>query len=121
MNALAAAWMVVGTALVLLVPGWTWSLAIFPGHRPLRAVRTGRHHLDVIERVALALVLSLVLVPFTAIVWNGLLRLPLGTFGSAAMLLVLTGGGLAWAKWGPTWLQAAKAEAADDAIEASDG
>ncbi|MCA1810538.1 MAG: DUF1616 domain-containing protein [Halobacteriales archaeon] len=104
MNALAAAWMAVGTLLVLLGPGWAWSLALFPRSRPLRVAQTGPDELDAVERAGLALVLSLVLVPLGAIAWSGLLRLPLSTLGATLYLVVLTGLGLAVHRWAPRLL-----------------
>lgn len=104
MSALAAAWAVVGTALVLLGPGWAWSLAVFPRSRGLREPRTAPRELDPVERAAVALVLSLALVPFGAIVWNGVLRIPLSTPWAVLYLVVLTGGGLAVRRWAPSVL-----------------
>jgi uncharacterized membrane protein len=110
---LGAAWMAAGTLLVLLGPGWAWSLALFPRSRPLRAPRTRSSELDVVERAAVALVLSLALVPFGALVWNGMLRLPLSTPWAVAYLLALSGAGLlVWRRW-PGAL-GARADPADD-------
>jgi uncharacterized membrane protein len=101
---LGGVWMVVGGALVLLGPGWAWSLAVFPHGRSLRAPRTRPGELDAVERAAVALVLSLVLVPLGALLWNGVLRIPLSTPWAVAYLLALTAGGLGVARRWPSVL-----------------
>lgn len=117
MSLLGAAWMAVGTALVLLGPGWAWSLALFPRSRPLRAPRTRPSELDVVERAALALVLSLVLVPLGAIAWNGLLGLPLSTPWAVAYVLALAGGGLAVARFAPSALAVRPQAGGEDELD----
>ncbi|MEA3202907.1 MAG: hypothetical protein QOI63_573 [Thermoplasmata archaeon] len=104
MSLLGDAWMVLGSILVLFGPGWAWSLAVFPRGRGLRAKRTGARELDALERAAVSLVLSLVLVPLGALVWNGLLRLPLSPPWAVAYLLALTAGGLGVARRWPSVL-----------------
>lgn len=97
MSALELLRLLVGVPLVLLVPGWAWSLAAFPaqdwlGRRPAVA---GRWSPDLVERLAVAIALSIAAASLGALAWNGLLRLPLGTWGSLALVAVLAGGGLA--------------------------
>lgn len=104
MSVLGIAWMAVGTVLVLLGPGWAWSYAIFPHSRPLQAARTRARELDAVERAAVALALSLALVPLGAILWSNLLRLPLSTPGAIAYLVLLSAAGLALARFAPSVL-----------------
>ncbi|HUR64112.1 MAG: hypothetical protein QOG31_1678 [Thermoplasmata archaeon] len=104
MNGLAASWMAVATVLVLFGPGWAWSLALFPRTRPLGAPRTRRTELDLVERAAVALVLSLVLVPLGALAWNGLLRIPLSTPFAVLYVIALTAAGWGVARRWPSVL-----------------
>lgn len=96
MSALEIVRLLVGVPLVLLVPGWAWSLAAFPardwlGRRPLGAGWAP----DGAERLAVAVALSIATASLGALAWNGLLRLPLGTWGSLALVAALTGTGVA--------------------------
>lgn len=86
--------LVVGVPAVLVLPGYVWSLAAFPAHRRMGAEPAGRA-LDAVERATLSLLLSLALVSLGALLWNGLLGLPLGFLGSSALVGVLSGAGLA--------------------------
>lgn len=91
--------LLIGIPLVLLVPGWAWGLAAFPTRdlwgRLVAAGPEGGRAIDTAERLALAVALSIAAVSLGALAWNGLLRLPLGTWGGLALVAVLTGGGLA--------------------------
>jgi uncharacterized membrane protein len=91
--------LLVGVPLVLLVPGWLWSLAAFPRSRPLGADRVERAELDPIERTAVSLALSVAVVSLGALLWNGAFGLPLGTWGSLALVATLAGIGLAAWRW----------------------
>lgn len=98
MSALDALQLLVGVPAVLLLPGWAWSLAVFPRSRPLGAERSdGR--LDLVERLAVSLALSIALVSLAALLWNGALGLPLGFGGSAALVALLTAAGVLLGGW----------------------
>lgn len=89
----------VGLPLVLLLPGWMWSLAAFPGSRPLRAERTEAGELDVVERAFIAFALSIAAVMMAALAWSAGLGLPLGFWGSVAVVAVAAGSGAGAWRW----------------------
>jgi uncharacterized membrane protein len=91
--------LLVGLPLVLFLPGWAWSFAAFPLRRAMGAERTEPGQLDLLERGAVSLALSIALVSLGALLWNGALRLPLGTLGSLALVAVLAGSGWAAYRW----------------------
>jgi uncharacterized membrane protein len=96
MSALDILRLMIGLPLVLLLPGWVWSLAFFPRSRPWSS--EAGEGLDVVERGAIALALSIAMVSLGALAWNGALGLPLGTWGSLALVFCITaaGAGLVW-------------------------
>lgn len=96
MSALDVIQLVFGIPAVLLMPGWMWSLALFPRTRPLGAEGPRDGALDLVERLAVALASSIALVSLAALLWNGVAGLPLGTGGSVALVttLAITGGGV---------------------------
>ena len=92
--------LLVGVPLVLLVPGWAWSLAAFPTLDLWgRAAAGAAKAIDAAERLALAVALSVAAVSLGALAWSGLLRLPLGAWGGLALVAVLTGSGLGAWRW----------------------
>jgi uncharacterized membrane protein len=91
--------LLIGLPLVLLVPGWLWSLAAFPRSRPLGEDRVEPGALDWIERTALALALSIALASLGAFAWSGFLGWPLGTWGSLALVLLLSASGTGAWRW----------------------
>ena len=100
MNLLEALRLLVGIPLVLLVPGWVWSLAFFPwqgrshaGTDPGNDGRQAPSGIALLERVVVALALSIALVPLAALAWSAGLGLPLGTGGSLAVIGLVTGAG----------------------------
>lgn len=99
MSALEILRLLIGLPLVLLVPGWLWSLAAFPRTRRLAEDRTEPGALDWIERIALALALSIALASLGAIAWSGLLGWPLGTWGALALVLLISASGAAVWRW----------------------
>jgi uncharacterized membrane protein len=58
-----------------------------------------RGDLDAIERCVVAFALSVALVPLAAIAWSRGLGLPLGTWGSLAVVAIVLGTGIGAWRW----------------------
>ncbi|MFC1917788.1 DUF1616 domain-containing protein [Chloroflexota bacterium] len=71
---------ILGYVLVLFVPGFTWTLVLFK-HRQL----------NILERIALSIGLSIAIVTITLLVLNQLIGYPITTVNSLLVILVLSG------------------------------
>lgn len=72
--------MLAGSILVFFVPGLAWTYALFD-----------KKEIDLIERVALSLGLSLVMVPLSLFYLFNLLRIRINLVNSISVVLLLTG------------------------------
>lgn len=82
-----------GLPAVLLLPGAAWTLALIPPDG------AGWRSWATLDRLVASFALSVALVPLGALAWSRGLGLPLGTWGSLAVVALLTGSGLAAARW----------------------
>lgn len=84
MDALHFLRLVVGVPLVLVAPGWCWSLLLFPQSGDGR-------RLDALERLALAVAFSLVVVPLTFLALGWGLGIPITWWSGLLILAALCG------------------------------
>lgn len=81
--------LVLGSLLVLVLPGLAWSFVFFPRTRRLDATKEAAG-IDWIERGALAVGLSIVIVPVAAFLLNYFLKMPLNTLTATLLAIVLS-------------------------------
>jgi uncharacterized membrane protein len=71
---------IIGLPLVLFIPGYALSYAFFPKKKDI----------DLVERIALSLGLSIATIPLSVFFLNKLLKVPITVFSSLAVTLAIT-------------------------------
>ena len=89
--------MIVGAIITLFIPGFIWSYVFFSQTR--RVTDENDKEIDILERIAISVGLSLVLVPLTLFILNYIIDIRIDLVSTLGVLLVVVVTGLFMIQW----------------------